>query len=462
MLIELASRKSKNSKAFTNALEFLDQVVEVAGVLAQQRKDLLGKTSMSATQTKDDISCIAREQTEKTKSSSENNTLVEQLNNDINLKEYQIVNDMNIELSDMEEIKKKATGMKSRLEGVRKSGNDIDVFIVVNLIKESLVDMEAAVLSYAKRNAGWIFKSKAVSAENQPYNEVTFEVVGVDSKTKFVSKWKKYSQGPVLQKKEPSPYKKKCDFAKATKEHMMIIGMAADSGRIYALNGKYGKPGYMYVFDGPDKFLYNIELPTEPWDIAVLPGRNLAYITFSKEDVLLIVDLNSQLVVQKLEFGDIKSGGIAVTHKCVFIGTKGSIYVLNHEGEQTGRIELKDKEKKPWYMAINKDDIVYTDKRMLHSVTTEGKVNFTHKFNTKLNHCPWNVAVDNNGLIYVTVRGSGVHRFSREGSFLSEVIPLYITADPVSLCFNESCDELYIAYKNGADLTAFKRLDVFR
>jgi hypothetical protein len=216
-------------------------------------------------------------------------------------------------------------------------------------------------------------------------------------------------------------------------DHLLLCDCSRDSKlvTVYYPSGQYMK---------------RIDVSYRPWDIAIIPRIHRAVVTFDKR---IIQFINLQTFTQDDKLITIPNSiyihGIAATSDNIIVGDKGSIHCLDTEGTYLRIIRLST-ESDALYLSIGPNNqIYYTTKSSINCVKWDGTEVFSYAIPNEEHHRK--IAIDRNGNVYVAgKRTNTIQRLHSDGTVDCVVLNESDgVKTPFSICFNKSCDKLYMA-----------------
>jgi glucose/arabinose dehydrogenase len=183
-----------------------------------------------------------------------------------------------------------------------------------------------------------------------------------------------------------------------------------------------------------------------PWDIAIIPRTHRAVVTFDNNNIQFI---NLQTFTQEDKLITIPNStyivGVTATSDNIIVGDTRMIHCLDTEGTYLRTITLSI-ESNAHYLSIgHNNQIYYTIPSSINCVNWDGTEVFSYKIPNETNHRK--IAIDRNGNVYVTSGNTNtIQRLHSDGTVDCVVLSVEVgVKQPVSICFNKSCDKLYMA-----------------
>ena len=139
--------------------------------------------------------------------------------------------------------------------------------------------------------------------------------------------------------------------------------------------------------------------------------------------------------------------GIASTSENIIVGVKGRIHCLDIEGTYLRTITLSQTMNTRFLSIGHNNQIYYSTTSSVNCVNWNGTEVFSYKIPNEYDHRK--IAIDRNGNVYVV--GSDTNTIQRLHSNGTVDCVVLNEGDgvkePLSICFNKSCDTLYMANK---------------
>jgi hypothetical protein len=208
---------------------------------------------------------------------------------------------------------------------------------------------------------------------------------------------------------------------------------------------------FVSVYYQCGKCITKIDVSYPPWDIAIIPKAHRAVVTFARGKLQIqFIDLQTftqdDKLITILNSTDIF--GIASTNDNVIVGDRGRIHCLDIEGTYLRTIELSTGINTRYLSIGHNNQIYYSTTSSINSVHWDGTEEFSYAIPNESNHRK--IAVDRNGNVYIPGRYTNtIHRLHANGTVDCVVLnERHGVKGPLSICFNKSCDKLYMANEN--------------
>ena len=200
------------------------------------------------------------------------------------------------------------------------------------------------------------------------------------------------------------------------------------------------------VYYPSGKYMKKIDVRYPPWDIAIIPRTHRAVVTFDNKNIQFV---NLQTFTQDDKLITIQNCtaiyGITATSDNIIVGDKGRIHCLDIEGTYLRTITLSTESNTRHLSIGHNNQIYYSTMSSINCVNWNGTEVFSYKIPNENDHRK--ITIDCNGNVYVTGKSTDtIQRLHSDGT----VDCVVLTKDdgvkiPLSICFNKSCDKLYMA-----------------
>ena len=204
------------------------------------------------------------------------------------------------------------------------------------------------------------------------------------------------------------------------------------------------------VYYPSGKYMKTIDMSYRPWDIAIIPRTHKAVVTFTNNMIQLI---NLQTFTQDDKLITIPNSsyifGIAATSDNIIVGDIQKIHCLDKEGTYLRTITLSTGYTYTRHLSIDHNNqIYYSTTSSINCVNWNGAEVFSYKIPNEDDHRK--IAIDRNGNVYVAgKRKNTIQRLHSDGTVDCVVLTKGDGVnEPLSICFNKSCDKLYMANSN--------------
>ena len=205
------------------------------------------------------------------------------------------------------------------------------------------------------------------------------------------------------------------------------------------------------VLDDDAKYLKSIPSWHLPWDIAMIPAKNVAVATFgSQVECFFDVDkmrlMKTKRTNEKLVYG---GRGITVTQSdMILLGLSSAISILDVAGQEYSSIRFPDIKGSIDYLHMRDNgDIYLSNGEDVYCVKLDGTIVF--KYSSENIRTLQKIATDQNGIVYIVGKNSNnVHRITPDGRFIDQILDNDLK-QPQAICFNRNYAKCYITSNNG-------------
>ena len=233
-----------------------------------------------------------------------------------------------------------------------------------------------------------------------------------------------------------------------------LTGMSFSDSKLLLLCDS-GSPRILIYNDNGD-YQGHIQTLHVPWDITMIPGRNLAVITSHAENCIQFVDIFGKKVIKTQDVKHSRQRGIASSSQSIFIGGKKQIHILDHKGFPIRTIEILNSRGCIWYLSYIDDKICFNNgSETLRCINMKNTTVFTY-CSASL-QVQRQMTMDIKGNVYIVGnKSNNIHRLSHDGKFIDEILNAGDgLKNPLAICFNRDYSMLYVA-NYGGDIMAFK------
>jgi hypothetical protein len=205
------------------------------------------------------------------------------------------------------------------------------------------------------------------------------------------------------------------------------------------------------VYYPSGKYMKRIDVSDPPWDIAIIPRTHRAVVTFGSNTIQFI---NLQTFTQDDNLIIIPNStniyGITSTSDNIIVGDSRNIHCLDTEGTYLRIITLSTGAIAHYLRIGHNNQIYYTTESSINCVKWDGTKVFSCEIPNERDHRT--IAIDRNGNVYVVGYDTNtIQRLHSNGTVDCAVLNEGDEVKgPLSICFNKSCDKLYMAYNNSS------------
>ena len=221
-------------------------------------------------------------------------------------------------------------------------------------------------------------------------------------------------------------------------DHLLLCDYSSENSKLVA------------VYYPSGKYMKTIDVSYRPWDIAIIPRTHRAVVTFDKKKKIQFINL--QTFTQDDKLITIPNStyicGITATNDNIIVGDKGRIHCLDTEGTYLRTITLSTGSIARYLSIGHNNQIYYTTNSSINCVKWDGTEVFSYAIPNEERHRK--IAIDRNGNVYVVGKSTNtIQRLHSDGRVDYAVLNDNDgVKKPLSICFNKSCDTLYMANKN--------------
>ncbi|XP_071124065.1 uncharacterized protein [Mytilus edulis] len=439
MSVDIACKGAKQSQSFIDATELVDHVLETTHTIGKDEQDFIENIVKETNSVKTAVRIVKEE------AIGHIEALEKSLLHDLDLKKDKIIQKAKTTLKETEDIKKSTKDKQDIFDLVNKHGSEKQAFIAVHAYKQDLTDLEKRVTGITEKSTRFTINLNPQKLQESIHSIGSIELSEVPSAIKFVQKKKYQSQMPIVhsQSMPQFVYKRDLDI-----KYAHIYGMTKnDNNELILVDNE--QCGRILVYDKNDNFKYQIETKHQPWDIALIPGKNFGVLTSKQEEVLQFVDFDRKKISETVSVKESQKGGVAASNENIYVGCKGNINVLDLRGRFIRSIKTKNEKVTPWFMTLDKsENIYYTDRQILSCIRSDGTEVYTYSAPRLDNTILWKLAVDNNGYVYVAVHMKGVYRMKPDGTFMDIIIKDETYFPCVGICFNIQFTKMILSRGN--------------
>jgi hypothetical protein len=220
-------------------------------------------------------------------------------------------------------------------------------------------------------------------------------------------------------------------------DHLLLCDHSSENSQLVA------------VYYPSGQYMKTIDVRYRPWDIAIIPRTHRAVVTFGNRKIQFI---NLQTFTQDDKLIIIPNStsifGITATSDNIIVGDNRRIHCLDIEGTYLRKIPLPTISSTQYISVGHNNQIYYTTSSSINCVKWDGTEVFSYKIPNEWDHRK--IAIDRNGNVYVAGKSTNtIQRLHSDGTVDCVVLNVGDGVKiPVSICFNKSCDKLYMANRN--------------
>ena len=226
-----------------------------------------------------------------------------------------------------------------------------------------------------------------------------------------------------------------------------ITGMVVtDDDHLLLCDHSFANGKLVTVYYPSGKYMKRIDVSYLPWDIAIIPRTQRAVVTFDKRKIQFI---NLQTFTQDDKLITVWNSsnicGIVATSDNIIAGDTRRIHCLDTEGTYLRTITSSTGSSTHYISIGHNNQIYYTTMSSINCVKWDGTEVFSYEIPNEDDHRK--IAIDRNGNVYVAGRDTNtIQRLHSDGTVDCVVLNEGDgVKHPLSICFNKSCDKLYMA-----------------
>lgn len=214
----------------------------------------------------------------------------------------------------------------------------------------------------------------------------------------------------------------------------------------------------LLVYSENGKHIQDCKLHGEPWDMAFIHGGSKAVVTLENMSAIQFIETSPTVNPGKSLSLPHKCYGVAVIHNHVYLGGRGSIYVIDNAGKPVTSFDV-GVNGFVWFLHPGPSETLlftsydFDDVGSLNLKT--GKYYF--RCEKKTIKGPEGITTDKNANIYIACRDSeNIQRLTPTGVCQSIVLSSKDKIKrPYGLAFNSQCTKLYVANNDGQSITIY-------
>lgn len=449
MSVDIAAKGAKQSHSFLDNLEVLDSCMKTSQSLNNERKQRIQHVE-------DDVKLIKDSITEaKMKMIQFAESLEEALLDDLKYKKDAILSKINKTITESEKIQSNVKEQLETFQLVQKHGSDKQAFFIAHASKTILAKIEETLESLTDEACNQTIAFEENKLVDVELSFGTLKLKENPSTVKFQSRKRLQSQIPITESRKLTSIsvESEIDF-KMVDGTTFVTGMTFDENKMLILCD-YSNLRIL-VYNEKNKYQYHIETKYFPWGVALIPGTNTVVASSYSDESLQWIDLNMKKVVKVMKINGSNTGGVAASKEHVYIGSQGSIHILQHGATIIKTLKVKPEKDTPWFISLGRNgQIYYSTSLALFCINQNGTQLFSYSSSNL--QMPRTMTTDNCGNIYVIGSdSSNLHRLKSDGILIKIILNendglMY----PISFCFNNDYTKLYVSNRNGTAISVY-------
>lgn len=238
-------------------------------------------------------------------------------------------------------------------------------------------------------------------------------------------------------------FKKDAELTLKSEINYNITGIAVSADdKLYLCNFHCSDPKvYSFACVSNKDAINEIGFPSEPFDIAILPGSDRAVVTSPENKSLYFINITSMKISQSINTED-KLYSVEASSNRIFVGSYSMIHVLNHDGSRVATINITNADcicSLFYRKEINQ--LLCRSVNGLFTVEQNNDVNLIGQVNGQSG-----LAIDCQGYIYLSQYGSNeIQRLNSE-CIIHDVVLTKSEGifQPYCISFNNDCSKLVV------------------
>ena len=213
----------------------------------------------------------------------------------------------------------------------------------------------------------------------------------------------------------------------------------------------------LLVYKDNNQYQYQIKTKYNQSDITTIPGTNTVVVSSDNSEYIQFIDIVKKEVYNEIHIPGSQHGGMAASNTNLFVGSKGLVHVLDHQGHPIRKIKTKKEDRTLLYITLcSHGNIWYSDFFSLYCIKLDGKEVFTYITSPDLRGIVC-ITTDNHGNVYIVGYNSyNIHRFRSDGTFIDIILSKeHNIRCPRTCCFNRNYTKLYVSNNAGTVLSVF-------
>ncbi|VDI03862.1 Hypothetical predicted protein [Mytilus galloprovincialis] len=444
--IDIASKNSKQSQSFVDSQEQSRYILEALEKLINNRKENYSRLEEEEKNILKEIATIKENANSRFESSKD--TLLKQLSELKGKYEAGIKR----QEKDLGDLVTSTKGVKEELAFVKDNGSDQQAFVSIHSSKPVLDEMEYKVkqLIESFEDVCLVFVENISKGKNTDIGSI--EMKETPLSFSFIPYKQRQAQVPVTGRRQITSFSHLYDIDMKKEKLGGVTGITiSDNNTLIFCDLNTRK---IYFCDEYDIYQSSTRSPYEPWDVAAIPGTNMAVISGRKNPYIQFLDIGRRMITKKVKLDQSGSGGIAVTKDNIYITIKHKIQVLDVNGKLKRIISLNQEQNINWYISVCPNgNICYSNENAVHCITSDGCPMFSYA-SSDIRYAR-NTITDDVGNIYVLDYYSrNIHKLSSTGTLVDNIFNDRLSG-PLVFCFSKDLSKLYIANGFGTKISVF-------
>ena len=446
----MASKGAKGSLSFIDSTKLIKQVLETVNEFTKDRREHIESIDNEIKQVKEKITNVKQEWISYLES------LEQSLLENVQGQKSKVVENIQKEIFETKQIEQYITNQKDAFEFVEKHGSDKQAFLLAETLKTDLSDVEEKIATLTEKTKYSTFKFEA----NEPCDTMksigSISIVENPCEITFVPVKKRQSQIPVVGRHQMSSFIHDCDIDIRSRhgDDADIDGITVIANDIVVLCDS--SRSRLLVYSINNKYQYQTKTKYKPNDITAIPGTNMVVMSSENNDYIQFIDVVRTKVCNAILIAGSEVGGVAASHTNLFVGGKGLIHVLDHQGHPVRKIKAKKENSTPLYITVcSSGNICYSDSISLYCIKPDGEEVFT--YNSPDLRDTRGVTTDNHGNIYIAgCYSNNIHRLRPDGTFIDIILKEEDNIKyPLTCCFNRNYRKLCVVNNIGGVISVF-------
>jgi hypothetical protein len=344
---------------------------------------------------------------------------------------------------------------KDAFQFVEKHGSDKQAFLLNQTLKTDLSDIEEKIATLTEKANYSTFKFETIEPCDTMKSIGSISIVDNPCEITFVPVMKRQSQMAVVGRHQMSSFIHDCDIdIKSRHDNVNIDGITVIDNDMIVLCDK-GHP-QLLVYNDNNQYQYEIKIKYKPTDVATITGTNMVVVSSDNSDYIQFIDIVRKKVYNEIQITGSQYEGVAASNTNLFVGGKGLIHILDHQGHPVRKIKTKKEGGTPYYITIcSSGRICYSDGNSLYCIKPDGGEVFT--YNSSDLHDTTGVTTDNHGNVYIVgFNSKNIHRLRPDGTFIDIILKKEDNIKyPRTCCFNSNYRKLYVVNHLGGVVSVF-------